>query len=292
MVITDYYKVGIHCFSLTTPFRELLPPLIPYKSFIYPHIPEKCSFDMTVTDKDLPQLNGKEVTRFDWEGAECIISSDGQIYEVSINPQSGNTIYRMHTNREFTKITGELKGIRNSDFFVLNNYLMMCYTFSNSPRNTLMIHASVIKKDGFGYLFMGRSGTGKSTHSRLWLENIDGSELLNDDNPVVQITENGDIMVYGTPWSGKTPCYKNEGVPVGAFVKLAQAPHNKITQLGEAHAFATIFPSCSCFKQDETIYNDICDTVIDIASRTSAFKLECLPDRDAAILCHNSIKMI
>ena len=60
---------------------------------------------------------------------------------------------------------------------------------------------------------MGKSGTGKSTHSRLWLENVPGATLLNDDNPIVRLTLVGAI-VYGSPWSGKTPCYKNESAPL------------------------------------------------------------------------------
>ena len=57
-------------------------------------------------------------------------------------------------------------------------------------------------------MLLGKSGTGKSTHSRLWLKYIPDTKLLNDDNPAVRIMDNNTIMIYGTPWSGKTPCYK------------------------------------------------------------------------------------
>ncbi len=81
-------------------------------------------------------------------------------------------------------------------------------------------------------MFLGPSGTGKSTHASLWLENVEGTELVNDDNPVVRILDDGSIKVYGSPWSGKTPCYLNVNYPLGGIVNLIQASHNKISRLG------------------------------------------------------------
>ena len=98
-------------------------------------------------------------------------------------------------------------------------------------------------------MFLGRSGTGKSTHSRLWLESIEGTELLNDDNPVIRVTD-GQAFIYGTPWSGKTPCYKNEVLPLKAVVRLSQAPHNKIERLSPLQSYASLMPACSCMRWD------------------------------------------
>ena len=89
--------------------------------------------------------------------------------------------------------------------FALDNALMLMYAAGTIGEDTLLIHASVIMNDDEGFVFLGRSGTGKSTHSRLWLENIEGSQLLNDDNPVVRKID-GQVRVFGSPWSGKTPC--------------------------------------------------------------------------------------
>ena len=94
--------------------------------------------------------------------------------------------------------------------FGLHNALMLTFTRQTAPLDTLLIHSSVICKDQQGYAFLGKSGTGKSTHSRLWLQHIPGSELLNDDNPVIRICH-GTPVIFGSPWSGKTPCYKKNG---------------------------------------------------------------------------------
>lgn len=114
--------------------------------------------------------------------------------------------------------------------FGLHNALMLTFTRQTAPLDTLLIHSSVICKDQQGYAFLGKSGTGKSTHSRLWLQYIPGSELLNDDNPVIRICH-GTPVIFGSPWSGKTPCYKNKEVPLKAIVRLSQAPVNHITSL-------------------------------------------------------------
>lgn len=89
--------------------------------------------------------------------------------------------------------------------FQLNTAIMIAFAAASAPEQTLLMHASVIAKEAGAYLFFGTSGTGKSTHSRLWLENVEGSSLLNDDNPALRVID-GKVIVFGTPWSGKTPC--------------------------------------------------------------------------------------
>ena len=54
----------------------------------------------------------------------------------------------------------------------------------------MMLHSSCVEKDGFAYLFSARSGTGKSTHSHLWLKNLEGTRIINDDKPAL-IYDNG-----------------------------------------------------------------------------------------------------
>ena len=172
--------------------------------------------------------------------------------------------------------------------FSLSNAMMLLYTFCTTPYDTLMVHASVTKKDGKGYMFLGKSGTGKSTHSGLWLKHIEGTDLLNDDNPVVRVVD-GQAYVYGSPWSGKTPCYKNEVVPLGAVVRLSQAPYNKIHRLVPLQAYAALLPSCSCMRWDSAANEALHRSVEKVISMVRCWHLECLPDEDAARTCHNVI---
>ena len=169
--------------------------------------------------------------------------------------------------------------------FSLSNAMMLLYTFCTTPYDTLMVHASVIRKDDRGYMFLGKSGTGKSTHSSLWLKHIEGTELLNDDNPVVRVIDS-QAYVYGSPWSGKTPCYKNEVVPLGGVVRLSQAPYNKIHRLAPLQSYAALLPSCSCMRWDPAANDALHKSVEKVISTVRCWHLECLPDEDAARTCH------
>lgn len=172
--------------------------------------------------------------------------------------------------------------------FALSNAMMLLYTFCTSSFDTLMVHASVIAYAGNGYMFLGKSGTGKSTHSSLWLKYIEGAELLNDDNPVVRVID-GNAYVYGSPWSGKTPCYKNECLPLGAVVRLSQAPHNRIRPLKGLEAFASLMPACSCMRWDGDSVSKLYKTVEKAIAAADLYHLECLPDEEAAKVCHHAV---
>ena len=172
--------------------------------------------------------------------------------------------------------------------FAVNNALMLLYAFASAPFSALEMHASVVMHRGRGFLFLGRSGTGKSTHSRLWLKHIDGTELLNDDNPVLRVVD-GEARVYGTPWSGKTPCYKAQDVPVGAVVRLSQAPSNDISRLGAAAAYASVMASTSGFRPIRSLADAQHETIATVALQVPCYHLNCLPDEGAARLCCETV---
>lgn len=173
--------------------------------------------------------------------------------------------------------------------FALSNAMMLLYTFCTTPHDTLLVHASVIAHDGGAYMFLGRSGTGKSTHSRLWLEHVPDTYLLNDDNPVVRYID-GDVIIYGTPWSGKTPCYKNESMPLKAVVRLTQAPYNKIDRQIPLQSFASLMPACSCMRWDGKSVSALHKAVEKVIGVVPCWCLQCLPDREAAVLCNSTVK--
>lgn len=185
-----------------------------------------------------------------------------------------------------------------SNIFLFNGQLMprlvrfalwIAYGLATLPLQTVAIHTSVIQYKGKTVLFLGESGTGKSTHTRLWRENIDGAVLLNDDSPILRIID-GKPWMFGSPWSGKTPCYKKESYPLAACVRLSQAPHNKIRRLSIAQGYAAIHPSCPPdFAYDDTLYDHISNTIGDVLGQVPMYHLECLPDADAARLSSQTI---
>ena len=172
--------------------------------------------------------------------------------------------------------------------FGLNNALMLIFAFAGSYKDTLLIHASLVRNQGYGYAFIAKSGTGKSTHTSLWMKYIEGCDLMNDDNPIIRFI-NGKPWIYGSPWSGKTPCYRNVKAPLGAITRIDRAKSNSIELLNPIEAFASLLPSCSHMKWDHNIHNKICDTITRIIETTKIYTLHCLPNEEAAKICHKTI---
>lgn len=171
----------------------------------------------------------------------------------------------------------------------VDNALMIQFAMASACLNTALFHSATVSFEGKGYMFLGKSGTGKSTHASLWRKHINGVELMNDDNPAVRIKTDGTAVVYGTPWSGKTPCYKNVSAPLGGIVLLSQAPYNKITRLKGIGAYAAIVPSISGKRWDSRIADGLHETENTLAGNIPVWHLDCLPDADAARLCKETI---
>ena len=167
--------------------------------------------------------------------------------------------------------------------------LMLLYAMRSATGDTLLFHSSTVVKEGKAYLFLGKSGTGKSTHSGLWLKHIAGTRLLNDDNPVVYVTPEGTPMVSGSPWSGKTPCYKNEEYPVGGIVQLRQALENKIRKQTVIEAYVSLKSSVSGKAWEKEIADGQHQTIEKLIGATRLYQLDCLPDAGAALLCSQTI---
>ena len=165
---------------------------------------------------------------------------------------------------------------------------MLIFAFAGSFHNTLLIHASLVRQNGYGYAFIAKSGTGKSTQVSLWLRHIPGCDLMNDDNPIIRIIE-GEPFIYGGPWSGKTPCYRNVKARLGAITRIDRADENSIEKVPPIEAFASFLPSCSSMKWDGEIFNNICNTVTKVVETTGIYTLHCLPNKEAAILCNKTI---
>jgi hypothetical protein len=99
----------------------------------------------------------------------------------------------------------------------------------------------------------------------------------------------GDVRVFGSPWSGKTPCYKALSVPAGAVVRLSQAPYNKIERLTGVKAYASLMASASSFRPFSELANHWHNTLEAMTGVVPCYHLECLPDEAAARLCYNTV---
>lgn len=266
---------------------SLLPSFAPFRWTSAETV--KPLLTLCVYDTLQPEKERKLLRNFDTgNGNTLVYQLPDKGYQFIIRDTKDRDCSLLIANADFSECRCALNGDVTMRQFGLNNALMLCYAFAGSHYQTLLIHASCVAYNGCGYPFIAKSGTGKSTHSSLWLQHIEGTELMNDDNPVIRIID-GTPYIYGSPWSGKTPCYRNIVRPLGAVVNISRAPANSIEQLGPVQAFAALLPACSSMMWDSVINDNLCNSLTTIISTTPIYTLHCLPDEAAARLCQSTI---
>ena len=233
-------------------------------------MPEECEYDI--------------LTEFDFEEGQARCSfgrnADSWVLRIASAEQPAHIfLYDRHAKSVRTNA-----GVVGCNPSFLRFGLWFVFNIAAVQHLTAAVHSSVIVKDGCAVMFLGESGTGKSTHTRLWRESVEGATLLNDDSPFVGV-EDGRTVVYGSPWSGKTPCYKAESYPLLAVVRLSQAPHNRIRPLRGVQAIGALLPSLPpAFAFDRELEEHTLATLSAVLRSVKAYHLEWLPNGEAARL--------
>ncbi len=187
--------------------------------------------------------------------------------DIIINPEP-EKLQKMH--EEYPSLTeGEVEYLATGGIFY---FALLRY-------GGLMIHSSCIAFDGKAYLFTADSGTGKSTHTSLWQQYIDGVTMINDDKPAVRLID-GRFYAIGTPWSGKHDHNCDVTVPIGGIVLLKRGTENKIYPAKSIETVPffmrqTMFPSR---PENADRLADLLDRLIEAVP---IYKLECDMSEDA-----------
>jgi serine kinase of HPr protein (carbohydrate metabolism regulator) len=147
--------------------------------------------------------------------------------------------------------------------------------------DTILFHGSVVSVDGIGYLFTAKSGTGKSTHTRLWREYFgDRTVMVNDDKPLLKISGSG-VIAYGTPYNGKHRLGTNISVPLKAICILTRAADNHIEHITREQAYTMllqqVYRPADMLKMTETL-----KLVDRLADNVKLYRLGCNMDISAA----------
>lgn len=167
--------------------------------------------------------------------------------------------------------------------------LWTAYAMIGVSLGAVPVHSSVVVCEGRAVMCLGESGTGKSTHTRLWIENIEGTHLLNDDSPIVSLVGD-EVRVFGSPWSGKADCYLQESYPIAGLLRLEQRKENSIRKLGVVEGFAALQPSCPpSLAKDEHCMDLLVSFISKVIERVPVYRMGCLPDADAARLSHKTL---
>ncbi len=211
-------------------------------------------------------------------------------YLTSILSDDGERKWTMESSMDFSVST---VSIQASELYTTNKLswlIMIAFGQACVKCDTLLLHASAVKVGEMAYAFLGKSGTGKSTHSELWMDHVDGCELLNDDNPAVRAFEDGSIYIYGTPWSGKKDCYLNQRARLAGITRLIQGPVNEFSQKKGTDALVALLPSGSGIRWDETIYSRMVGVLGKLIECVPVGELVNLPERAAVELHFGAIR--
>ena len=274
-MMTRYYKVAGHTFTVSSK-SEIFEKMDNFEPF-------ECEggeplFSLTIEYGVAPEYT--EVYRQEhWLFRSFGYDASGnEVYKTGKMQKGGYLICSKDHHRGCIIMMGDLSKM------VLDYTTMLMYSMAAAEKDTLLLHAVVVSCEGKGYLFLGPSHMGKSTHAQLWLEHIEGTELVNDDFPVVRVG-----MVYGSPWGWKTPCYRNVSFPIGGMVILSQAPYNKVQRLSGVEAYMYLNVRVISNLSDRRIAECLHPAKNKLASTVPMWFLECLPDEEAARLCHDTI---
>lgn len=294
MNITKFYTVAEHSFRITmakdeSVWQEMGPAYSPFERLPETEVLFKLKVGNFVSPKERALILKDTNLREEETKLNVYRTAHGYLFEIHIS-SSSKLSSRLHISNDLQTAQLNLSGNNLQRLSVFNRALMICYMLSTASRDTLLIHASAVINQGKAYLFQGRSGTGKSTHSNIWIHGISGTKHLNDDHPIIRIDPQGNTIAYGSPWSGKIPCYHNESALIGAFVRIKQAPANTIRVLSPIEAYASLFTSCAGFSWEKALANGKDRTLQNIITRVPCLFLECLPNLAAARLCSSVVR--
>ena len=153
---------------------------------------------------------------------------------------------------------------------------------------TLLLHGSTVAVDGKAYLFAARSGTGKSTHTRLWCRQFGSRALMvNDDKPFLEITGSG-VLAHGSPWSGKHGLDTNISLPLAGICLLERGPENSIRPASAEEMIGVLFHE-SCPPRDPALLDRYRHLVESLSRSVPLWHMYCTRDPEAAIIAHEAM---
>ncbi len=293
----EHFKVAQNTFVITAPdslsVRDAL--MRRYGPFVST-VDETPVLEIDIKEEALPESVVKSIYEPEFDGIGLITPRASRLGDGSVamefshvSEEKPRLWMKMAPSMNRAEIVSAPKS-PEEDIYFITHAIMIAYMLATIGNGTLLIHASAVKYDGKAYLFQGKSGTGKSTHSRLWVENIAGAELLNDDHPVIRFADDGTPMVYGSPWSGKTHCYRNERAQIGAFVRIVRGQENELRRLAPLSSYASLTASMFYLPFLSEEQREIRHRTIErLACEVPCCEMHCRPDADAALTCVNGV---
>lgn len=191
---------------------------------------------------------------------------------------------------EKADILNEMKNLPDfPEYFVESVfvYRKLCeYALNNA--NGLIFHCSAVMVDDGAYLFTAPSGTGKSTHTRLWRELLgDKAVMINDDKPIIRLID-GEFYVYGTPWMGKHNLGTNARAKLKAICKIRQEKENTIEKIQPAQMLVMVLNQTLRPEKLENM-DKLLDLIEKMLASAKLYSLGCNISKEAAELSYNAM---
>lgn len=206
---------------------------------------------------------------------------------ITIEPESGD----LDRIRESFNSAADAEGRERRNYsrcFLENNAIHDLIADKLVSRNVLLMHGSALCMDGEAYIFTAPSGTGKSTHTRLWREVFgERAFMINDDKPMLRVAEDG-ITVYGTPWNGKHHLGCNCSAPLKAIVSLRRDSFNHIAPMEHTEAFQILLRQVYSARSADGM-RKILDLDQQIIKLVSFYRLGCNMEKEAALTAYNGM---
>lgn len=152
----------------------------------------------------------------------------------------------------------------------------------------MMLHASCVEYNKKAFLFSADSGTGKSTHTHLWLKYLPGSRIINDDKPAIRKMPDGKFYAFGTPWSGKTDESINEGFPIAGIAFLSRG-ENKISRVSGIDVLKNIFDQ-TVRPSQKNLMADMMVTLDGLLTEVPVYRFSCDMSEAAVLTSYNEMK--
>ena len=155
--------------------------------------------------------------------------------------------------------------------------------------NVILCHGSVLEYKGEAYLFTAPSGTGKSTHTRLWREYF-GDEviMINDDKPLLRFEKDG-VYAYGTPWDGKHHISTNRNAKLKAICFLNQDKENHICRIAGEEALPMLMNQIYRPRNAAGMIKTL-DYINELIEKIPMYKMGCNMELEAAKVAYEGMK--
>ncbi|MBE7051031.1 MAG: hypothetical protein E7395_00475 [Ruminococcaceae bacterium] len=217
---------------------------------------------------------------------------DGNDAIINYDPVAGKIIALTKYNHNFT-------AVEITSYDVTNDYDISTRNFNHNLMGNSMHHvaamhsgfvfhsSSLCCSDG-GVLFSAESGTGKSTHTALWLSEFDDAQIINDDTPIIKLNRTGGVDLCGTPWAGTTGINLNKVVPLKAIVFIERSKTNSIRRVTDKETIKLFFEAVIP-PLNPRMYAEYVSTFNSIYSSVPMYVLSCNMDPEAAHVARNAV---